>query len=59
MKQLLKDEKAEFLITNVLKIALNYEEDMIAAVLVAYYFVNLQANIIDFAIGTSCEKFLQ
>ena len=50
---------ARFFNTNMIKIALNMEEDHIAASIVALYPVLLDESTIDFAIVSHCMHFIK
>lgn len=58
LKNILKSEIAQNLMTNVLKIALNMNEDKIAGIIVAQYHVIIEESMINFAIASQSFHFI-
>ena len=45
--------------SNIIKIALNYKEDRIAAVILANYYIIIDESTLNFAVMQSCFGFIQ
>lgn len=59
VKSLFYNKNAEELVTNSIRLALNYREDILAGVILAAYNVKLDESFVNFAVASQCFTFLQ